>query len=178
MILTGGKIVEAVRTGEIVLHPFDPSHVGPNSYDFRLGERCKIYRDHELDMARENPTISFTLPSEGLIVQPDRVYLVNTEEVIGSNRYVPIIRGRSSMGRMGVFIDITGDLIDLGAINQLTLQIHAVIPVRLYPGMRIGQVTFWDVLGPISLYEGKYKFLESPASSLSYRDFEVNGPLS
>ena len=66
---------------------------------------------------------------------------------MGSNRYVPIIRGRSSVGRLGIFIDITADLIDLGSINQWTLQIHAVHTVRVYPGMLIGQVTFWRTFG-------------------------------
>jgi dCTP deaminase len=74
------------------------------------------------------------------------------------------------VGRLGLFIDITADLIDLGSINQWTLQLHCVQPVRVYPGMLIGQVTFWKTLGRRTLYNGKYQHLESPVASLSHQD--------
>jgi dCTP deaminase len=109
-----------------------------------------------------------------MLLHPDRIYLVNTEEVMGSTRFVPIIRGRSSVGRLGVFIDITADLIDLGSINQWTLQLHAVHPVRIYPGMLIGQVTFWTTFGRRVQYGGKYQGRRSPVPSLSYLDTKVN----
>ena len=91
---------------------------------------------------------------------------------MGSTRYVPIIRGRSSVGRLGIFIDITADLIDLGSINQWTLQLHAVHPIRVYPGMLIGQVTFWRTFGSRQQYKGKYAYQTSPVPSMSYLDFE------
>lgn len=172
MILTGPAIEAAVGRGDIVINPFEPSQVGPNSYDFRLGSRCKIYRDLLLDAAKENPTIDLEVGSEGLLLDPTRLYLFNTQETMGSARYVPIIRGRSSTGRLGVFIDITADLIDIGSINQWTLQLHAVQPVRVYPGMLIGQVTFWCVDGEVILYSGKYGRLPSPAGSLSFLEGE------
>lgn len=131
-----------IRDGRITIDPFDDALVGPNSVDFRLGDR-KVYRDRVLDAAIDNPTEDLPVPPEGIPLDPARVYLFNTLERIGSATYVPIIRGRSSVGRLGVFTNITADLIDLGSINQLTLQMHAVIPARVYPGMRIGQVTFW-----------------------------------
>src|SRR5438034_1155900 len=139
MILTGPEIEFAVYRGDIVIRPFRKRQLAPNSYDFRLGNRCCIYTDRTLDAGRPNKTCTFTLSGEGLVLQPDQVYLVNTEETMGSQVFVPIIRGRSSVGRLGIFIDITADLIDLGSINQWTLQLHAVQPVRVYPGMLIGQ---------------------------------------
>lgn len=172
MILTGGAIRDAVRSGEIVIQPFFEDQVGPNSYDFRLGERCKTYRDHELDSGRENTTVDVPFTDRGLLLDPHVIYLFNTVETMGSNRYVPIIRGRSSIGRLGIFIDITADLIDIGSINQWTLQLHAVMPVRVFPGMLIGQVTFWVPTGPITLYSGKYGGMSSPVPSLSFRDSE------
>ena len=170
MILTGNAIQEAVRLGDITISPFDPAQLSPNSYDFRLGRRCKVYRNEELDSAAENPTIDLPFGSEGLLLEPCHVYLFNTHEEMGSKRYVPIIRGRSSVGRLGLFVDITADLIDLGSIGQLTLQLHAIVPVRVYPLMLIGQVTFWQVEGSIQSYAGKYKGLQSPVASLSYLD--------
>lgn len=170
MILTGHAIQEAANLGDIFISPFNADQVGPNSYDFRLGRRCRVYCDAELDCARDNPTKELPFGNDGLLLQPDRVYLFNSFETIGSARYVPIIRGRSSVGRLGVFIDITADLIDLGSIGQLTLQLHAVMPVRVYPMMSIGQVTFWKPEGHVQPYAGKYKGLESPVPSLGYID--------
>jgi dCTP deaminase len=172
MILTGPQIESAVEQGEIVIRPFRRRQLAPNSYDFRLGDRCCVYTAKTLDAAKENKTRAFTIPKRGLVLQPDRLYLVNTEETMGSANYVPIIRGRSSVGRLGVFIDITADLIDLGSINQWTLQLHAVHPVRVYPGMLIGQVTFWRKFGRRVQYKGKYACQSSPVPSMSYLDFE------
>ncbi len=170
MILTGPQIESAVEQGEIVIRPFRKRQLAPNSYDFRLGNRGCVYTAKTLDAAKENKTRFFTIPKSGLVLQPDRVYLINTEETMGSRRYVPIIRGRSSVGRLGIFIDITADLIDLGSINQWTLQIHAVHTVRVYPGMLIGQVTFWRTFGRRVQYDGKYRRHRSPVPSLSHLD--------
>lgn len=170
MILTGPQIQEGVAKGDIVIRPFRKRQITPNAYDFRLGDRCCIYTEETLDAALENKTKTFIIPPEGIILEPSRIYLVNTEEMMGSNRFVPIIRGRSSVGRLGIFIDITADLIDLGSINQWTLQLHAVQPVRVYPGMLIGQVTFWRTYGRRVQYGGKYSQSTSPVPSLSYLD--------
>lgn len=170
MILSGDAIRAAVQRGDIVIDPFDPGRLGPNSYDFELGDRCVQYVNDELDARVCNPTEFRRVGPEGLLLRPSRVYLWNTAEVMGSTRFVPIIRGRSSVGRLGVFIDITADLIDIGSINAWTLQLHAVCPVRVRPGMLIGQVTFWHVDGAIELYSGKYGGLPSPVASLGYED--------
>ena len=168
MILTGPQIHEGVENGNIVIRPFRKRQVTPNAYDFRLGNRCCVYTAKTLDAAVANKTRTFTIPAEGMILQPTRIYLVNTEETMGSTRFVPIIRGRSSVGRLGIFIDITADLIDLGSINQWTLQLHVVQPVRIYPGMLIGQVTFWRTCGRRRQYNGKYSKLQSPVPSMSH----------
>jgi dCTP deaminase len=168
MILTGPQIRRAVRKREIVIDPFHVSQLGPNSYDFRLGERCGVYASRVLDSKKQNAFRTFLLSSHGLLLSPKRLYLVNIAETMGSKKFVPIIRGRSSVGRLGLFIDITADLIDLGSINQWTLQLHCVQPVRIYPGMLIGQVTFWTTFGRRRQYSGKYAKLASPAPSQSY----------
>ena len=66
---------------------------------------------------------------------------------------------------------ITADLIDIGSYNQWTLQLHAIQPVRVYPNMLIGQVTFWCVKGEITLYSGKYQGSKGPMESEIYKDF-------
>lgn len=172
MILTGQKILQEVKNERIVITPFHASHINPNSYDFRLGNTLKIYQDHVLDVKRVNLTRTIIIPPEGYVLKPDILYLGHTEETMGSKYYVPIIRGRSSTGRVGLFVHITADLIDIGSINQWTLMMHAVQEIRIYPGMLIGQVTFWEVQGKITLYKGKYQGSRGPAPSLIYKDFD------
>jgi dCTP deaminase len=178
MILTGTAIAAAHERGEITIEPFCEDRIGPNSYDFTLGERCKIYQNTELDAAKDNPTRDLIVDNNGILLEPSRIYLFNTAEIIGSSHYVPIIRGRSSVGRLGLFVHITADLIDIGSCNQLTLQLTAMQPVHIYPGMLIGQVTFWRVEGPIEHYRGKYQNLQSPSSSQSFKEFNLHGQKS
>jgi dCTP deaminase len=171
MILTGSEINKEVKNRRIVINPFCLEQLNPNSYNFRLGHKLLIYKNHILDPKKNNKTITIEIPKSGFILYPNMLYLGHTIEVMGSKHYVPIIRGRSSTGRLGLFVHITADLIDIGSINQWTLQMFAVQPVLVYPGMLIGQVTFWQTKGNIILYRGKYQGSKGPKKSLVYRDF-------
>lgn len=171
MILTGHAIEDAVKKNDILIDPFNIDQLNPNSYDFCLGDTLKVYTKFPLDAKKCNPTKTMTIPKAGLTLHPQTLYLGHTEERIGSNHYVPIIRGRSSTGRLGLFVHITADLIDIGAIGQWTLQMHVVQPLVVYPHMKIGQVTFWCVKGAIDLYQGKYQNACGPVASKSYKDF-------
>lgn len=173
MILTGPLIREEVMLGTIIIEPFDERLLNPNSYDFRLGDTVKIYKNTILDTKKKNETAMLDIPSTGLVLEPNKLYLGHTIEVMGSEYYVPILRGKSSTGRMGLFVHITADLIDIGYVGQFTLMMHAIQPVRIYPGMRIGQVTFWKVIGDINLYTGKYQGSKGPRESEVYRDFDI-----
>jgi len=172
MILTGPKIKEEHAKGLITIAPFDEKYINPNSYDFRLGDTLVVYKDKVLDSRTPNTTEVITISEEGIVLQPNKLYLGHTMETVGSNHYVPILRGKSSTGRMGLFIHITADLIDIGFEGRFTLMMHAVQPLRVYPGMRIGQVTFWQTAGDIELYNGKYQGSRLPAASQVYKDFE------
>lgn len=171
MILTGSKIQEEVRRGNIVINPFNKEQLNPNSYDFRIGNKLLVYVNRVLDTKCQNETQEIEIPISGYVLQPDILYLGHTVEKVGSKTHVPIIRGKSSTGRVGLFIHITADLIDIGYIGQYTLMLHAVQPVRIYPNMRIGQVTFWKVLGDIILYDGKYQDGVGPQASGVHKDF-------
>lgn len=172
MILSGREIQRQVERGRISITPFAASQVNPNSYDFRLGRTISGYVDEVLDAARPNSTWTDLVPDEGMVLQPGRIYLGHTVEVMGSVDYVPIIRAKSGVARLGLFIHVTADLIDIGSVNQWTLQLHAVQPVRVYANMLIGQVTFWEVKGEIEHYRGKYAASRGPVASLSYEDFD------
>lgn len=171
MILTGTEIHRQWEAKRIRIDPFTPDQINPNSYNFKLGRHIKHYKNRVLDPKVRQEVVTETIPSEGLVLQPDRIYLGHTEETMGSDHYVPIIRARSSVARIGLFVHITADMIDIGSYNQWTLQLHAIQPVRVYAGMLIGQVTFWCVKGEITLYEGKYQGSKGPMESEIYRDF-------
>lgn len=171
MILTGSKIIKEVEKGNIIIDPFNVNQINPNSYNFRLGETIKVYKNKTLDAKRYNKTRTIVIPKEGLVLKPNILYLGHIKERMGSEKYVPIIRGRSSTGRLGLFVHITADLIDIGSINQWTLMMHSVQGVIVYPNMLIGQVTFWEVKGDIKLYSGKYQGSVGPIESQSYKDF-------
>lgn len=171
MILTGPKIKQEVKNGQITIAPFSDNYVNPNSYDLRLGNSLMVYKSSELDTKRHNETETFDIPEEGFLLQPDTLYLGHSLETIGSDVYVPIIRGKSSTGRMGLFVHITADLIDIGSKGNITFMMHAVQPLRVYPGMRIGQVTFWKTVGDVVLYDGKYQGSLGPMASQVHKDF-------
>lgn len=172
MILTGLEIKKEWEAGRIDIRPFTLDQLNPNSYDFRLGSLIKTYTNYILDPRHQNPAVGLEIPEDGLVLQPGRIYLGHTAEIMGSDYYVPIIRGKSSTARLGLFIHVTADLIDIGAHNQWTLQMNPVQPVRVYPNMKIGQVTFWKVVGEINLYKGKYQGSMGPMESQIHVDFD------
>ena len=143
MILTGKEIQKEVKKGRIIIDPFNIEDVETNSYDFHIDNTLYTYKKNILDPTEENPLEEIKIPPSGLILSPKKIYIGKTKEKIGSNYFVPIIKGRSSTGRLGIFVNITADLIDLGSIQRATLTIHVVQPVKIYPNTKIGQVTFW-----------------------------------
>ena len=170
MILSGEAIASAVEKGDIIIDPFDSARLTTNSYDFSLHPSVGQYSTEVLDAHLENPFHTITMPAEGMVLNPGELYLGCTLEVMGSEKYVPLIKGKSSIARLGLFIHVTADLIDIGSVNRWTLQLVPTVPVRLTPGMLIGQVTFWEISGPIHLYEGKYQGTMSPTPSMAWRD--------
>jgi len=170
MILTGSAIELARSVETITIEPFDADLVNPNSYDFRLGRTILRYTGEEIDPRRDNPVETLEIPEDGFVIPRGTFFLGHTLEVMGSTLYAPIIRAKSSVARLGLFVHVTADLIDIGSINQFTLQLYATHTIRVFAGMRIGQVTFWKAQGDITLYDGKYQGSVGPVASQSYRD--------
>lgn len=172
MILSGEEIIKQHNKKRITIDPFDKQSVNPNSYNITIGENVKVYESEVLDAKRPMQTKLLTIPDEGLLLSPNKIYLASTVEKIGSDYYVPTITGRSSSGRLGLFVQITSDLVDIGFCGNLTFQLHAVQPLRIYKGMKIGQIMFWKPLGKIRLYSGKYQHSVGPQESQIWRDFK------
>lgn len=168
MILTGQEIAAQVSLGRILITPFDPDQITTNSYDLRIGDEVGQYEDGVLDPAVDNPFYTQKLDTAGMILRPDRIYLAATREVIGSDFFVPIVRSRSSSARLGLFAHVTADLVDIGYRGPLTLQLHAVQPLRIFPNQSIAQLTFWLPRGAIDLYAGKYQSSSGPTPSRSW----------
>ncbi|MFJ6017459.1 dCTP deaminase domain-containing protein [Streptomyces sp. NPDC092952] len=164
MILTGPAIREAVRNGTITIDPFEPNLLNPNSYNYRLGDRLEELTSRPADPTVPARTRTIDLSGDGLVLQPGTVYLGTTVETIGSEDFVTSLIGRSSLGRLGCFLQISADLGQLGAVHRWTLEITVVQPLRIYPGMRVGQVSFWRPSGSRSPYLGHYGTLSVPAA--------------
>jgi len=118
-----------------------------------------------LDLKAENKTHALAIPEDGLILWPGILYLGRTIEVIGSNSFVPIVEGRSSVGRLGVHVHVTAGFCDLGFRGSITLEIHALHPIRIYPSLPICQAYFLEPRGEIELYKGRYQGQVEPTAS-------------
>lgn len=168
MIITGKEIKKQVEQGRIHISPFVEEHINPNSYNYRLHEDLLEILDLPIDPKVEPNFRKIKIGKEGYVLQPGKLYLGSTVEKIGSDHYVTSLIGRSSVGRMGLFLQITADLGHLGAKHRWTLELKVVQPLIVYPQMKIGQVSFWTVEGaPNNLYNGKYaKYSEAHCSEL------------
>ena len=170
MILTGKEIEKEVNGGMITITPFNPSCITTNSYDVALGNTLLKYTEEILDPKKNNSYEEILIPPKGIILTKNSFHLGSSCEKIGSNSYVPIVHAKSGIARLGLFVHVTADLIDIGSIGTITFQFYATLPVKIYPGMKIAQVSFWQPKGDIVLYSGKYQNSDGPRSSLSYLD--------
>lgn len=143
MILTGFEIKKKVETREITLVPFSDNLLNPNSYNYRLGDTLLEITDEIIDTRKSYTTVQIKIPETGYILHPGKIYLGVTVEEIGSSKFVPSLIGRSSLGRLGLFLQITADLGHLGTSHHWTLELKCVQQLKVYPLMRIGQVSFW-----------------------------------
>jgi dCTP deaminase len=177
MILTDSQIREEMKRGSIVIEPFDPTCLGSNSYDVHLGKTLAVYRDEVLDARVHNHVDYLEIPEEGLILLPHRFYLGVTEEYTETHRHVPFLEGKSSIGRLGIDIHATAGKGDIGFCNTWTLEISVKLPVRVYAGMPIGQLIYFEVAGDVAtLYRAKANAkyatrTDKPVESMMWKNF-------
>ncbi|WP_428510413.1 dCTP deaminase [Roseateles sp.] len=171
MILTGTQIASERASGRILLSPFDHESITTNSYDLTLGDDLIAYVDPVLDPRRAPQTRPVLFNEDGTCrLERGDFVLGHSREIVGSDFFVPIIHARSSIARLGLFVHVTADLIDIGSKGQITFQLYATLPIILRRGMKLGQVSFWVPKGEITLYDGKYKNSTGPRSSMAFRD--------
>ena len=174
MILSGIEILNRVKNGDISIDPFDERYINPNSYNLRLHNELLIYTDEILDMKKPLHTKRITIPEDGYIMQPGILYLGRTYEKTSTGKFVPMLEGRSSVGRLGIFIHVTAGFGDVGFSGYWTLEMQCIQPVRIYPMVEVCQIYYHTIDGKFNEYNssGKYQNNTGIQPSMLYRDFE------
>ena len=198
-ILTDSSIRTAVEAGDIKITPWNPEQVNPTSYDVTLGDEVAVYeewvhcyerdkvtnedgrnfciREAVLDVKREPTVKNFKITKgQGWLLKPGIGYLMATAERISTLKYVPILDGKSSIGRLFLQIHVTAGYGDPGFDGQYTLEVLVTHPIRVYPGMRIGQIRFHTLEGVVErpyTQTGHYRGEKAcgPVGSQAFKQF-------
>ncbi|MDO4558827.1 MAG: dCTP deaminase [Planctomycetia bacterium] len=172
MILSGRQIREELGKN-IRIEPFCEDRLNPNSYNLTLSDELMVYEDETLDMKQPPHPRSLKIPPEGIVLQPNRLWLGRTAEYTETRGYVPMIEGRSSVGRLGMFVHVTAGFGDVGFCGFWTLEIFVVHPLRIYAGVPICQIFYHTISGEYEEYgiHGKYQRNSGIQPSLLYQDF-------
>lgn len=173
-ILTDTQILGAVETGKIRLDPFRVEQLNPTSYDLTLGDEVAVYKtwvetflyEHQTGVqdgtrfqpragildARQEPQVErFVIdPQQGWLLKPGIGYLMHTNERVSTKAYVPILDGKSSIGRLFIQVHATAGYGDPGFDGQFTLEVIVQHPIRVYPGMRVCQIRFQEMTGEVA----------------------------
>lgn len=149
MVLTDGRILEEIEKESILIEPFRKECLGSNSYDVHLGKYLAVYKDRVLDARKHNQIDEIVIPPEGVVLVPNTLYLGVTEEYTETHNHVPFLEGKSSIGRLGIHIHATAGKGDVGFCNTWTLEITVAQPVKVYTGMPIGQLIYFEINGEV-----------------------------
>ncbi|RQD67422.1 MAG: dCTP deaminase [Tindallia sp. MSAO_Bac2] len=172
MILSGREIKSRLGT-DIFIEPFDEKQLNPNSYNLKLHNELLTYDSEILDMKKPNPTRSIQIPEEGLVLEPHRLYLGRIQEYTKTFGLVPMLEGRSSIGRLGLFIHVTAGFGDVGFCGYWTLEIFCIHPIKIYPDVEICQIYYHTIEGDYDPYvSGKYQLNSGIQASRLYEDFD------
>jgi dCTP deaminase len=174
MILSGTEIKSRLGS-DINISPFSDDNLNPNSYNLTLHNEVLVYEEIVLDMRKPNRVNRLEIPEEGLVLRPETLYLGRTVEFTETHNLVPMIEGRSSVGRLGLFVHVTAGFGDVGFRGYWTLEMFAVQPVRIYPGVQICQIFFHQITGPITEYvSNKYQNNRDIQPSLLFKELNPN----
>ena len=172
MILSGLEIKKKLGN-EIKIEPFNEKALNPNSYNLKLHNELLVYDEKCLDMKKENKVKRILIPEEGLVLETGKLYLGRTVEYTETNNYVPMLEGRSSIGRLGLYVHVTAGFGDVGFAGYWTLEIHCVQPIKIYPNVEVCQIYYHTIEGDWVKYSsGKYQNNTEVQPSLLYKDFE------
>ena len=186
MVLSDRTIKEELAKGRIVIEPLDPSCIQPASVDLHLDRRILVFRNTRqpfIDVRKEMPDLTETeeIPGDDpFILHPGEFVLGSTLESIAiPDDIVARLEGKSSLGRLGLLIHSTAGYVDPGWNGHLTLELSNVanLPITLYYGMKIGQISFLRLTTPAENLYGssalgsKYQGQMEPTASRIHRDY-------
>lgn len=186
-ILADSEIHAAIACGDIEIDPFVPAHVNPVSVDLTLGDKVLVHEPYEpyepwvsrggnvIDVRDEPNMLKFKISDAGLILYPGIGYLMHTHERIFTRKYVPVLDGKSSLGRLFLSVHQTAGFGDPGFNGQYTLEVMVTHPLCIYAGMRIAQMRFHTICGQVEKpYAGNYvgEDARGPVASKAYKQFK------
>lgn len=186
MLLSDRDINAEIDAGRIKLDPSEPSMVQPSSVDVRLDRYFRLFDNHKyayIDPALDQPELTRLLeadPDEGFILHPGEFVLASTYELVGlPDDIAARLEGKSSLGRLGLLTHSTAGFIDPGFEGHITLELSNVstLPMRLWPGMKIGQLCFFKLSSPAERPYGagatfsRYLGQRGPTASRSHLNF-------
>ena len=185
-VLSDHDIGASIESGQIVIRPYDPGDLQPSSVDLHLDRRFRVFRNNRypyIDVRAPQPDLTELLTvadDEPFVLHPGEFVLGLTLEWVElPNDLVARLEGKSSLGRLGLLIHSTAGYVDPGWKGNLTLELSNVanLPIALYYGMKIGQISFYQMSSPVERPYGskelgsKYQGQSTPTESASYRDF-------
>ncbi len=185
MILSDHTLREEIEAGRIVIDPFDPACVQPSSVDLHVDSQFRVFANSRypyIDVKQEMPDLTELVevePDEPFILHPGEFVLGSTlERVVVPNDLVARLEGKSSLGRLGLLIHSTAGYVDPGWDGHLTLELSNVanLPITLYPGMKIGQISFFKLTTaadvPYGAAGNKYQGQRGPTASKFFQEFQ------
>ena len=186
MLLSDGDIRAEVTAGRVALAPFDPEMVQPSSVDVRLDRMFRVFENHRyphIDPAQEQSELTREVEPEGdepFILHPGEFVLGSSYEIVTlPDDIAARLEGKSSLGRLGLLTHSTAGFIDPGFSGHVTLELSnvATLPIKLWPGMKIGQLCFFRLSSPSehpygsSVYGSRYQGQRGPTPSRSWVNF-------
>ena len=190
MILSDRSIREALDARRIVIEPLADNAVQPSSIDVRVGDSFRVFANHRkpfIDPREPQPDLTELVKvpdGEPFMLHPGEFVLGSTfERVTLGDDLVATLEGKSSLGRLGLLIHSTAGWVDPGFEGWLTLELSnvATLPIAIYPGMRIGQMAFFQLSSPAERPYGsaelgsKYQGQEGPTASKFFLNFPEGG---
>lgn len=187
MVLSDRSIREALASGRLVIDPIGENAVQPASLDIRLDANFRVFRNHlqpYIDVREEMEELTQPVEigeDESFVLHPGEFVLGSTLEHVGlANDLVARVEGKSSLGRLGLLVHATAGFVDPGWQGKLTLELSnvATLPIRLYYGMKIGQLSFQELTTPAERPYGhpelrsRYQGQTLPTASRMYRDYQ------
>jgi dCTP deaminase len=188
MLLSDRDLIDELKAGTLLLEPFDPALVQPSSIDVRLDRFFRVFNNHlytHIDPAEQQDDLTAMVEvtdGESFVLHPGEFVLASTLEVITlGDQLAGRLEGKSSLGRLGLLTHSTAGFIDPGFSGHVTLELSNVanLPIRLWPGMKIGQLCIFRLSSPAehpygtAVYGSRYQGQRGPTASRSYLNWRV-----